>query len=110
MRFLLSTVETYKFPTSGNTAQVEDNCLKKFTLIIFIKWKQSLKFTYVTIFDMGKAQIILGHPYQKLFNQECKIVVGVLMLSKDFALLDNLLMLLQVFDSIVISFGSGKNI
>lgn len=30
--------------------------------------------------------------------------------SKDFALLDNLLMLLQVFDSIVISFGSGKNI
>jgi len=53
---------------------------------------------------MDKAQIILGHLYQKPFNQECRIVVGALMLSKDFALLDNLLTLLHVLDSIVISF------
>ena len=57
---------------------------------------------------MDKAQIILGHPYQKLFNQECKIVLGVLMLSKDFALLDNFLTLLHVLDSIVISVGSRR--
>lgn len=56
-------------PQVINTAQAEGNCLQRnvrFTLTVFIEWKQSLKFTYVTIFDMDKAQIILGHPYQKL--------------------------------------------
>lgn len=63
---------------------------------------------HVTIFVMDKAQVILGHLYQKLFNQECKIVVGVLMLSKDFGLLDNHLTLLHVLDSRVTSFGSRR--
>lgn len=60
----------------------------------------------MTIFDMDKAQIILGY----LLNQECKIVVSILMLSEDFALLDNL-MLFHLLDGTVFSFQSrGKSI
>lgn len=53
----------------------------------------------VAIFDTDKAQIVPVHPYQKCFNQECKIVVNVLMLSKDFALLDTP-MRLHVLDTV----------
>lgn len=53
----------------------------------------------VAIFDMDKAQIVLVHPYKKCFNQECKIVVNVLKLSKDFTLLDTL-MLLHELDTV----------
>lgn len=58
MRALLSTVQAYNSPEVINTAQAADNCLKRnitFTLTVFIEWKQSLKFTYVTIFDIDKA-------------------------------------------------------
>lgn len=80
----------------------------RFTLTVFIEWKLNLKFTYATISDMDKAQIILGQLYKKIFNQDCKTVVDILMLPKNFALLDNL-MLLHALDSIVvISFESRR--